>query len=113
MLVSAYQYQMILLCKGGNPDVIFRDRRTLRPEVVFDASIMLGGIGVAGKPCGVRLCFIALSQSPTLNNLFPTTPSPQKTLSDSLFRQLRSHLRAVIYLSIALNLPKTRPPNLL
>ena len=49
MLISTYQSQVILFCKCGNPNIIFRNRITFRAKVIFNVAVMPGSIGVASK----------------------------------------------------------------
>ena len=49
MLVSGHQHQTVLLGKGGNPDVIFRNWFALGAQVILDAAIMSGSINITAK----------------------------------------------------------------
>ena len=49
MLISTYKCQAVLFCKGGNPDVVFRNWVAFRAEMILYVSVMSGGISVAAK----------------------------------------------------------------
>jgi hypothetical protein len=42
VLVACHKRELVLPGKGGNPNIIFRNRMPLRASVVFDSPIILG-----------------------------------------------------------------------
>jgi hypothetical protein len=48
MLITGGQWQAVLYCDGGNPDIVFGYRPAFQSQAILDLAVVTGRLAVAG-----------------------------------------------------------------